>query len=158
MEEFKVRPATLSDLDTLLGFEQEIIRAERPFDPTIREGEISYYDIKDLILSQEAEVLVAEVDGKIVASGYAKIKRARHYLDHERYSYLGFMYTAPEYRGRGLNGKIVDGLREWSYKRDIKEVRLTVYQDNIGAIKAYGKVGFKKHLVEMRLVDDQGQG
>lgn len=79
-------------------------------------------------------------------------------MDHELYSYLGFMYTAPEYRGRGLNGKIVNGLREWSSRKGIKEVRLTVYQDNIGAIKAYGKAGFMKHLVEMRLVDDQGKG
>ncbi|PKA99314.1 ribosomal protein S18 acetylase RimI-like enzyme [Flavobacteriaceae bacterium MAR_2009_75] len=155
MGEFILRKATVSDLEHLLKFEQEIIQAERPFDPTIREGKISYYDIEELILSDEAEVLVIEYEDKLVASGYAKIREARHYLDHEVYSYLGFMYTDLKYRGQSLNRKIVDALREWSYNRGVKEVRLTVYQENLGAIKAYEKAGFKKHIIEMRLEDDK---
>ncbi|WP_209406106.1 GNAT family N-acetyltransferase [Pseudozobellia sp. WGM2] len=155
MGEFFLRKATVSDLEHLLRFEQEIIRAERRFDPTIRKGQISYYDIEELILSDEAEVLVIENKDKLVASGYAKIREARHYLDHEVYAYLGFMYTDPECRGMGLNRKIVDALREWSYNRGVKEVRLTVYQENLGAVKAYEKAGFKKHIIEMRLEDDK---
>ena len=32
MEEITTRNATLSDLDVLLTFEQELVKAERPFD------------------------------------------------------------------------------------------------------------------------------
>ena len=39
------REATLKDLHTLLEFEQGIIAAERPFDGTLKEGEIHYYDL-----------------------------------------------------------------------------------------------------------------
>lgn len=151
MEKFLVRPATLNDLSVLLEFEQGIITAERPMDLTLAADPISYYDISELIHSDDAEVLVVEHDSKVIASGYAKKKKALDYLDHEFYSYLGFMFTNPECRGMGVNKLIVDGLRDWSASKGLKEIRLTVYDDNIGAIKAYEKVGFKKHLIEMRI-------
>jgi len=151
MQEYITRSAALSDLETLLEFEQGIIAAERPYDPTLRNGQISYYDLSELIVSDRAEVIVIEHRGNLVASGYATIKNARHYLDHEEYSYLGFMYTHPDFRGRGLNRMVVAALRKWSENKGLTEIRLTVYDDNIGAIKAYEKVGFKKHIIEMRL-------
>lgn len=151
MEKFLVRPATLNDLSVLLEFEQGIIAAERPMDLTLAPDPISYYDISELIHSDDAEVLVVEYDSKVIASGYAKKKKALDYLDHEFYSYLGFMFTNSEFRGMGVNKLIVDGLRDWSASKGLKEIRLTVYDDNVGAIKAYEKVGFKKHLIEMRI-------
>nr|WP_299339823.1 GNAT family N-acetyltransferase [Allomuricauda sp.] len=146
-----IRRATLEDLQILLSFEQEIIKAERPYDPTIREDPVNYYDLKDMVLNGDACVVVASENGKLVASGYAIPKRARHYLDHEYYAYLGFMYTHPDFRGMGINAKIVEELKKWSEQNGLTEIRLTVYSDNVPAIKAYEKVGFKKHLIEMRI-------
>ncbi len=148
---FTIRNATLEDLPILLNFEQELILAERPFDVTLKEDPISYYDIKQMILDEHASVVVAEMEGQVIASGYAIPKKARHYLNHEYYAYLGFMYTHPDFRGRGVNAKIVEVLKKWSTEQGFKEMRLTVYSDNIPALKAYEKVGFKKHIMEMRL-------
>jgi len=153
MEDFIVRKAKLEDLEVLLEFEQGVIQAERPYDQTLAEDPISYYDISEMISSEDAAVVVVECDAQLIASGYAKIKKARHYLDHELYSYLGFMYTRPEFRGKGVNKLVVDELRQWSVSKGLNEIRLTVYEDNIAAIKAYEKVGFKKHLIEMRVRD-----
>ncbi len=152
MENLIVRDATLNDLTTLLKFEQELINAERPFDPTIAKDPVSYYDIKAYILNKEVKVIVAEVHGKVVSSGYALKKQARPYLHHEYYGYLGFMYTEVDYRGNGINKKIVDKLVSWCRKQGLMEIRLTVYDENEPALKAYQKVGFKKHICEMRLV------
>jgi len=146
-----IRQAILDDLPVLLNFEQEIIKAERPFDVTIKEDPVSYYDLKHMVENPKAHVVVAEVGDKIVASGYAIPKRARPYLDHEFYAYLGFMYTDEDFRGMGINAKIVEELKTWSHQEGFKEIRLTVYNENLSAIKAYEKVGFKKHIIEMRL-------
>ncbi|WP_190811622.1 GNAT family N-acetyltransferase [Flagellimonas sp. S3867] len=151
LSDFTLREAIHDDLPVLLHFEQELIRAERPFDITIREDPVSYYDIEKMIPDDNSCVVVVEHDGNIVASGYAQSRRARHYLDHEHYSYLGFMFTLPEFRGKGLNARIMDALKEWSFTKGLKEMRLTVYDGNDPAIKAYEKVGFKKHIIEMRL-------
>jgi GNAT superfamily N-acetyltransferase len=107
--------------------------------------------LEELILSDDASLVVAEIEGKIIGSGYALIKPARHYLNHEFYSYLGFMFTLPEYRGKGVNTKIIERLKQWSDSKGLKEIRLTVYDENHGAISAYEKTGFKKHIIEMRL-------
>lgn len=151
---YRVRQARLEDLPVLLEFEQGLIEAERPMDPTIREGKISYYDIGEFIRSEDAEVLVVEEDGKILASGYARIKPDRHYLKHERMGYLGFMFVPEEHRGKGLNGLIVEKLIDWCRQRGLNEIRLDVYTVNEPAIRAYEKAGFKKHLITMRLNTD----
>lgn len=151
MEDLLLRDAVLSDLPTLKEFEQEIIRAERPFDPTIRQDPVTYYDLEKYVLDDDVKVVVAVHNSKIVASGYALIKKARHYLDHREYAYLGFMYTKPAYRGKGINGRIIDVLKGWSISKGLFEIRLTVYHDNLGAIKAYEKKDFKSHLNEMRI-------
>lgn len=145
------RSATLSDLPALYEFEQGIIDAERPFDPTLKSSHINYYDLKELIVTKSAEVVVAEIDGEVVASGYANILDAKEYQKHERYAYLGFMFVKPEYRGRGIIKQILIQLKSWSLSQGINEIRLEVYEDNDSAVRAYEKAGFKKHLVEMRM-------
>lgn len=151
MEELIIREAQLRDLPTLKAFEQELIKAERPFDPTIRPDPVSYYDLEEYVKKDHVKVVVAEFKGALVGSGYAHAKMARPYLDHEQYTYLGFMYTKPEYRGRGINRQIVEVLLEWAKSNGLSEVRLTVYNENYPAIKAYEKAGFTGHINEMRL-------
>ncbi len=148
---YSIRKATLSDLHILLDFEQALIKAERPMDPTIRQGEISYYDIGAFIEADDTELIVATHKGEIVASGYARIIDDRHYLKHDKQGYLGFMFVTEAHRGKGLNKRIIDALIQWCKEKDVFEIRLDVYQENPKAIKAYEKAGFKKHMISMRL-------
>ncbi|MGB4845947.1 MAG: GNAT family N-acetyltransferase [Ferruginibacter sp.] len=150
MDEFTIRKARLQDLDKLLVFEQGVIAYERPFDATLQQGQIHYYDIEKMIIATDVELLVAEIKGEIVGSGYARIENAKPYLKHPQHAYLGFMYVVPEQRGKGINKKIIDALEKWAASKNITEMRLDVYQPNEAAIKAYEKVGFAKHMVEMR--------
>ena len=151
MNQIKIRPADLSDLEILLSFEQGIIKAERPLDDTLKSGQISYYDMRQMILESDTEVAVAEIDNKIVGSGYAKIIQAKNYYDFEKYAYLGFMFTKIDFRGMGINAKIIDYLKNWCIFKNITELRLDVYNTNISAIKSYEKSGFKKDMVNMRI-------
>lgn len=147
----EIREAVESEIDTLLGFEQGIIVAERPFDDSLKEGEIHYYDLIELIRSEKAQVLVAVVDGQIVGSGYAKIIAAKPYQKYTEYAYLGFMYVKPEFRGYGINQQILQELIHWAKNKNLTELRLEVYDENLIAKKAYLKAGFKPNLLEMRL-------
>ena len=151
MNSIQIRSATLADLPTLLKFEQGIITTERPFDPTLVPGEFHYYDLAARIKDPEAEVVVAEDNGKVVAGGSAIIKEGNPYNTFRNYAFLGFMFVEPSYRGKGLNRLIIDRLVEWSHQKGLMEIRLHVYSDNLNAIHAYEKVGFKKILIEMRI-------
>ncbi len=146
-----VRKATLDDVPKLLEFEQGLIQVERPMDPTIKEGKISYYDVSEFIKNEDSTLYVVELDNEIVASGHAKIKPDRHYLKHEKQGYLGFMFVPEEHRGKGYNKLVMNALIEWCRERQVFEIRLTVYETNYSAIKAYEKTGFEKHLITMRM-------
>lgn len=146
-----IREAKIEELEILLEFEQGIVVAERPMNPCLKDGEIHYYDLAKLVESDSCGVFVAELDGELIASGYALEKEAKDYLKHEKYAYLGFMYVKPEHRGKGVNQKILDALLDWAKRRNLTEIRLEVYSENASAIKAYEKAGFEPHLLEMRL-------
>ena len=147
----EIRKAIESEIETLLSFEKEIIAAERPFDNTLKEGEIHYYDLIELIRAEKSEVLVAVINNEIVGSGYGKILPAEPFQKYTEYAYLGFMYVKPEFRGQGINQKILNGLINWAKSRNLTEVRLEVYDKNTKAKSSYLKAGFNPNLLEMRL-------
>jgi ribosomal protein S18 acetylase RimI-like enzyme len=126
------------------------VNAERPFDVTLRDGDLIYYDLKELIESDNSELLVLEMNGKLVGCGYAQIRAAKPYQRHEEYAHLGFMFVLPEYRGQGLNQQLIEALKTWIRSKGLAEVRLQVYTENKAAIRAYEKAGFKQIMTEMR--------
>ncbi|WP_426058368.1 GNAT family N-acetyltransferase [Hymenobacter sp. B1770] len=151
MNEVYIRPATLNDLEALLRFEQGVIAAERPFDSTLREDPISYYNLPELLASPRAVLLVAERRQQIVGSGYARIQQAKAYHKHTEYAYLGFMYVEPGSRGQGINGLLMEAFKQWAAAQGLTELRLEVYAHNQPALRAYEKAGFAAHMLEMRL-------
>ncbi|MBN8851284.1 MAG: GNAT family N-acetyltransferase [Sphingobacteriales bacterium 50-39] len=152
MDRITIRPAVMGDLPTLRKFEQALIAAERPFDPTLADDPIHYYELEEMIHASEVRLAVAAYDGEIIGSGYARIDASKSYLRHKRHAYFGFMYVLPEHRGKGVNGRIMEHLKEWSLLQHIEEIRLDVYTDNVPAIKAYEKAGFRLLMTEMRLL------
>jgi GNAT superfamily N-acetyltransferase len=147
----EIRKAFETEIEILQNFEKGIINAERPFDNTLKGEEIHYYNLIELINAEKAEVLVAVINNEIVGSGYAKILPAKPYQKYAEYAYLGFMYVKPAFRGQGINQKILQELISWAKNKNLTEVRLEVYDDNLIAKNSYLKAGFKPNLLEMRL-------
>lgn len=146
-----IRKATKNDLAILDTFMDDLVNAERPMDVTIKDGKVVYYDLESFITDEDSVLYVVELNGVLVASGYAKIKPDRTYLKHDKHGYLGFMFVPEEHRGNGYNKLIVDALLAWCKTKNINEIRLDVYNSNPSAIRAYEKVGFEKHMIHMRL-------
>ena len=151
MDQVTIRSATLNDLDTLLEFEKGIMTTERPFDPTIQEGDVHYYDIAYMIVAPHVEVAVAVLGDEIIGSGYVRIEDSKVFLKHKKHGFMGFMYVKPEHRGKGVNQKVITALQQWAILRGVNEFRLEVYDQNPSAIRAYEKLGFTKLLIEMRM-------
>lgn len=150
MQNITIRKATLADMDTLLQFEQGVITAERPFDPTLKDEHINYYNLPELITAPHCHLVVAELASELIGSGYARIETSKVYLKHPQYAYLGFMYVLPQHRGKGVNKLVIAALQDWAVSQGLNELRLEVYYQNAPAIKAYEKVGFTGHMIAMR--------
>ena len=146
-----IRKVTIEDLPVLFEFEQGVLRAERPMDGTLKLKNTYYYDIPNLIDDSSVELVVAEINGVATGCGYARIKQARDCFQFDQFSYLGFMFTKEDYRGKGVNKTIMNYLYDWSLSKGIYEVRLEVYPSNNAAIKAYEKVGMQATMHTMRI-------
>lgn len=151
MEQVQYRIAEIKDLETLLGFEQAIINYERAFDNTLKEGIFNYYNLRELILAENAEVIIAGLNHEIVGSGYVVIKEAKNYLKFDSYGHVGFIYVKPAYRRKGISQKLITKLKLWAKSKDVNELRLNVYHENENAIASYTKLGMEKHMLEMRM-------
>ena len=147
----KLREAKLSDLPILLDFEKSLIRYERAFTPNLKKSDFNYYNLKSYIQDPDISVVVAEKGKSLVASGYALVRLNKIYKNPSHIVFLGFMYVIPEFRGLGINKKILDYLVKWGQKKGYSEFQLDVYAPNKNAIKAYKKVGFNFETITMRL-------
>lgn len=145
-----LRAATHDDIPTLRTFEQGVILAERPFDPTLGPDPLQYYDLEGMITATHIALMVATLGDEIVGSGYARIEQGLPFVNYKQHAYVGFMYVVPHHRGKGIARAVVDALRAWSVKQGITEMRLEVYYDNTPAILSYEKAGFSKLLITMR--------
>ena len=151
MSELYIRSATLDDLETLLEFEQGVIKAERPLDPFLNKGPLFYYNIPEMIMSKHIHLIVAVSKKELVASGYIRIENSKHYHKNPQHGYIGFMYVKKQFRGQKISGLILKTLKIWAKEKNLKELRLDVYDNNITAMKAYECFWFTKSLVNMRI-------
>jgi GNAT superfamily N-acetyltransferase len=146
-----LRTATHKDLPILLAFEQGLVNEERPMDPLLKQEKTHYYNLPKMLDNEKIEIVIAEIDGKSVGCGYGKIIKALQCFTYEYFCYLGFMYTIPEARRKGVNKAVMEYLYDWSESQGVYEVRLDVYPNNSAAIKSYEKAGMKTGLHMMRI-------
>ena len=151
MNQISIRIAKTNDLETLLEFEQGVVEAERPLDPFLGKGKLFYYNIPEMIDSENVHLIVAVSGKELVASGYVRLENSRHYHKNPKHGYIGFMFVKPSFRGQRISNLILESLKNWAKEKDLKELRLDVYSNNNGALKSYERFGFNKSLVNMRM-------
>ncbi|WP_218597986.1 GNAT family N-acetyltransferase [Polaribacter sp. NJDZ03] len=151
MNKITIRTASLKDLETLLEFEQGVVAAEKPLDPFLGDGKLSYYNIPELISNKDIYFIVAVSNDQLVASGYLRIENSKHYHKNPKHGYIGFIFVKPAFRGNKISNLILESLKGWAVKNDLKELRLDVYSNNSAAIKSYERFGFTKILVNMKM-------
>ena len=145
------REATVDDLPRLMELEQAIIDSERPYNPSIKEENVTYYDLIGLVGEVDAKLLIVEDEGRIIGSGYAQIRESRPYFKHHRHCYLGFIFVESEFRGRGIAKTILNSLIHWGKSHGLNTFNLDVYSANESAVGVYEKLGFKPLTVNMEL-------
>ncbi len=154
--DIKLRVATLADLETLERFQDKLVSFEKSFDPTIpKTGKVHYYNLKELIQASNVCFLIAHADKEIAGCGFAQIrKNDAAWAAVKQTGYIGLMFVDEKFRGKKIGTLIIQKLLEWFSERTIFDIRLKVYAENLAAIHAYEKCGFKNFVVEMRRAHD----
>jgi ribosomal protein S18 acetylase RimI-like enzyme len=91
----------------------------------------------------DLSILVTEEDGNAV--GYIVV-----WIDRERSAVFGFSWgiiislaVDPDYHGRGIGSSLIAAGLDWLKEKGAKYVEVLTDQNNIAAIRAYEKNGFR---------------
>lgn len=149
-----IRKATLKDIEILDSLQNKLGQHEKKFHPMIKKkGKIRYHTLKDfreLIKSKNALVLIAEINGKVIGSGFCRIlKNTADWSIYDKRAIIRQVFVEEKYRRKGIGGKIIEKLVEWLHKRKIYDIRVMVLSENSNAVNAYLKYGFKGYIYEM---------
>ena len=103
--------------------------------------------IRDRKESDRSVLIVAEVDGCIVATAGVESMKFRRFAHHAE---LG-MTVAKEYWGQGIGRKLMECIIDWARQRKLRKLYLRVFESNHRANALYGSQGF---VEEARLKGD----
>jgi len=103
--------------------------------------------IREQLAKPAGVMIVATVDGRIVASGGAGSLEYRRYAHHAEVG----LAILKEFWGQGLGRKMMDLLVDWGRRRKLVKMYLKVFEGNDRAIGLYKSMGFK---TEATLKDD----
>jgi ribosomal protein S18 acetylase RimI-like enzyme len=156
MEKTGIRLALDSDRNRLLeaitdqqDYERALHETRRP-GAEIAQGYLAY--LKDNVAQNRGTLLVAEVAGAF--AGYAACWIEHHDNvaetdDSNHFGYVADTYVVPEFRGRGIVGRLLAGTQKHVRDLGISRIRIGVLANNASALRAYEKSGFEPYEVVM---------
>jgi ribosomal protein S18 acetylase RimI-like enzyme len=86
------------------------------------------------------DVLVASADGAVL--GYARLARHMRIASNDHVLHLDALVVAPEARGRGVGGALLDAAVVEAQRRNITKLGLRVLSTNPTAMRLYQRHGF----------------
>lgn len=150
MSDFSIRKAVLSDLDTIVRFNQ--LLASETEDKQLDAGTLTAGVTRILEDAGKGEYFVAVVDGQVIG----QIMYTREWSDWRNGDllWLQSVYVHADHRGQGVFGKLLAQLQQIAESDpDVAGLRLYVENDNATAQETYVKHGFDKpgYIVMERL-------
>jgi ribosomal protein S18 acetylase RimI-like enzyme len=122
--------------NTTLGITTEDVRAmAQGYEGEFVPRRIAY--LKEQLTKDDPNqvIYVAKIDNKVV--GFIDPR-----IDEQKHLYIGAIYVAPEAQGKGVGGKLMKQVLDWS-GRD-HDIYLAVVSYNQNAIDFYKRFGFEK--------------
>ena len=136
-----IKIETKDQIDVLAALAQEIWQGHfsKMMDEKTLKHLIKTVQSKEVILKQISEgYLYYFIEQDNSPAGYFayKIHKAKKEL------FLSKIYLLPSQRGKGLGREVIESLQEICKKLELSKITLTVLNKNVGAVKAYEKLGF----------------
>ncbi len=143
-----VRRAEARDAEALAGLIERFYRFNEEFDPAwavaAEAGEKALELAKAYITDENSVVLVAEADGRVVGFVRAEV-RDRPMLEAGRIGVIVELYVHPQYRRRGVAGRLVDEALRQLAGRGVRVLGAEFPSANVIARRFYEKHGFRPY-------------
>lgn len=135
--DFTIRPSTIDDCATILGFIKELAEYEKLSHEVVATVEI----LQETLFSEHtyAEVLIGEFEGTPV--GYALFFHNFSTFTGRPGIYLEDIYVQPPMRGRGMGKSLLSYIAKLAVERKCTRVEWSVLDWNEPSIQFYRSIG-----------------
>ena len=157
----KIREIKENELDSLWNFEKENREYDKkilgekfwPFYPSKineKEKEIWLKDLKKSFKNKNTNLLVVEVDEKIVGYSWLHTSSLKYLKPKKIVGYIEEFFLTEKFRGKGISTKLINETIKWFKERKVEFISLNVFSNNKDVIGIYEKFGFKPFSICMK--------
>jgi ribosomal protein S18 acetylase RimI-like enzyme len=128
-----IRPATMSDLDSMVILLGQLFSIEEDFTADVLKQKKGL----ELLLQNQnySKVLVAESDGQVVGMLTAQICIST--AEGAKAGTLEDMIIDKNYRRKGIGRMLIQKMEDWAFQNNIKRLQLLCDKNNIPALEYY---------------------
>jgi ribosomal protein S18 acetylase RimI-like enzyme len=158
MSAYQIREAQLQDLEGIYAVFSLVDTLHCQAHPEIFQKAANPDDIKDFLLAgiqaEESVVFVAEDAGEIIGAINAWIRLTPEIpvLVERTYVSVENLVVAERYRQQGIGQALMEQIHFWAQAHGLREIQLTVWDFNQGAVEFYEKLGYQMLHHRMRKV------
>ncbi|MFW9828369.1 MAG: GNAT family N-acetyltransferase [Candidatus Thorarchaeota archaeon] len=142
---YSLRKATLDDAEKLIDLRVKFLKGIQD-PPSDNEMEIFRNTLRAFYLEKMSSGVfiawLAEINNQIIAtSGLSFMQKPPHFINITgKFAYIMNMYTEPEWRKKGIGGKLLEKLIEETKNREINSIVLHATQEGRSLYERYGFV------------------
>ena len=145
----EIRKATMEDIESLRPLYTELEKDGVKFQP--EHFVIGFRDdafFENIFGSDNQDILVAEIDGKVVGFAHVMIIEQKRVpcLKPERVVYLQDLDVAEELRSGGIGAKLIEASKEYGKENGADFMRTQVFPQNVRGMKFYERQGFSEKM------------
>ena len=144
-----IRKATIDDIESLrplyLELEKDGVRFQAEhFVLGFRSDEF----FESIFESENQDILVADIDGKVVGFAHVIILEQKRVpcLKPERVIYLQDLDVTEKLRSGGIGAKLIEACKEYGKEKRADFMRTQVFPDNVRGMQFYERQGFSEKM------------
>jgi ribosomal protein S18 acetylase RimI-like enzyme len=154
---FRIRPAVVADAPCLGRLGAALIALHHDFDPSrfIAPTPLSAERYGEFLVAQrlrdDAVVLVAEDDGRVLGYAYGSVEGNDLMALRGPAGVLHDLMVDPDDRARGIGRALVAAIRDAFVRRDAPRLVLSAAARNEAARRLFERLGFRPTMIEMTM-------
>jgi ribosomal protein S18 acetylase RimI-like enzyme len=101
--------------------------------------------LRELMNSEDAQVLVAQDKGRVIAYSISVITRYAPIWERETYGMINDLAVTSEYRRKGIGQQMLNKIYEWFKSKNIERIELSVAARNQVSNSFWKRQGFQDY-------------
>jgi len=146
----EVIAATESHVPEIVEMWKDFMDIHRDIDPFFTRRKDAHTNFKkflrELIQSQDAQVLVAIYEGQVIAYSISQIQKHPPIYENEIYGFISDLSVDPAYQRKGIGEAMLHKMFDWFASCNIKRVELHVAAKNQIGYSFWKKHGFRDYV------------